>query len=234
MDFKKFLKWLSRAFGNFLLSLAVTLFIFSFFASAFFNNLDTLKNNLINELSTDESLSLLLNVDVKQVRELCDKNPNTEECKQLDSIKEQFSDNPEINNLINKIKSYSKYVFTLRLITLIFFVLGFLFIFLGSEFSLLRTMEKVSFSIAISSLLAVVYYKFFPKIFESVLNYPDIQGKLRDYPDVIVEKIEKIILDWLNLLINNVFKIAIILTVVFALVFIFLKVYERKKNKERI
>ncbi len=224
------MSWLSRAFGNSLLTLGITLFILSFFASSALNNLDNLKTSLVNELTTDEVLSQISGIDIKQTRELCKVNPALEECKRLNDIKNEFANNPEINNLLNKAKSYSKYLLPLRILSLVLFLLGFLFIFLGSEFSLFLAGKKASLSAAISSLFAVIYYKLLPNLFEGVFNSAQIQEKLKEFPPAIVEKVKSIVVEWITLQLNSAFKIALILTVIFALIFIVLLVYEKKRK----
>ena len=234
MFLKKLIKWLSRTFGNFLLTLGITLFILSFFASSALNNLDSLKNTLVNELTTDDVLSEISGIDIKQARELCKTNPALEECKRLNDIKNEFANNTEVNNLLNKAGGYSKYLLPLRILSFVLFILGFLFIFLGSEFSLFLAGKKVALSAAITSLFAVIYYKLLPNLFESVFNSAQIQEKLKEFSSVIVEKVKNIVINWITLQLNSAFKIALILTVVFALIFIALKIYEKKKGKEKI
>jgi len=232
MGITKVLKALSRFFGRFLLFLSVTLFILSFFAASLLNNTDNLKNSLINELTSDDTLTQLTNIDVKEVRKFCETDPENDQCRQLEAIKTQSGNNPGINDILNKIKSYSKYILTIRIVSFILFVTGFFFIFLGSEFSLVLSIERSSLSVSIASLTAAVYYKLLPKLLTLVFNSKDIQQRLKDFPTALVEKVKNILIDWFGLQINSAVKAAIILTIIFGLIFIVVKIYEKKRREK--
>ncbi|MAG47277.1 hypothetical protein CL617_01610 [archaeon] len=234
MALSKILKFLSKGFGSFLLSLGITLFILSFFVASVLSSVDGLKDSLVNELTSDEVLSEVYGVDINQIKELCKTNPEIVECLDLDNLENRFLEENGVNDMVDQVKSYSQYTFSLRVLTFILVVIGAFFIFLGSGFSLLETVKKVSFSGMLTSAFAMIYYKLFPGLLKDALNSPDIQARLQEseVPFSVVEKIMKIIVDWFSLQINEPFKIAVILTIVFAVIYIGVKIYNWKFNKE--
>ena len=229
MDFKNFLKIISRSFGNFLLVLSITLLLFSVFASSAFNNLDDLKVSLTEKLTSIDVLSEIYQIDFRKTEESCKTNPNLNECKQLEEIKAD-ANNKNTENLFNKIKNYSRYIFTLRMIVLILFVLGFLFIFLGSEYSLFLTLQKISLSITLIGLFNAVYYKLLPSLITSMFNSSYIKENIKDIPPFLVQEIKTIVIEWFKIQINNAFVVALILAVAFGITYIGLRIYKKRKE----
>ena len=94
------------------------------------------------------------------------------------------------------------------------------------------TAKNSALSVSIASLTAAVYYKLLPKLLTLVFNSKDIQQRLKDFPPALVEKVKNILIDWFGLQINSAVKAAIILTIIFGLIFIVVKIYEKKRREK--
>lgn len=221
------LKTASKLTGYFFASLAITLFLFSFFLSSITTDIDNLKISLQASLTPQliiEVYSSSLNE--QQIKEFCKSNPAKEEC-QLIENPGKLLDQPEIDQAINKIKSYSFYLATIRILSVLLFILALAFIFF-SGLSLLVTLYKTSFYSAIASASAILYYKLIPKLFDDIISKnviaPEIQSKLFS---MLVDTTSL----WLHKLVAEIVKIAIILTVIFLVLTIIFYFIKKSKSK---
>ena len=82
------LKFISRFFGKFLLSTALTVFILSFFIISLIDNLGVLKTSIKEELTQDFIIDQIVESEnekatIKNVIELCKENPQMKGCDEI-------------------------------------------------------------------------------------------------------------------------------------------------------
>jgi hypothetical protein len=76
------LKLISRFLGRTVISISMLVFITSFVIIALTNNLDTLKSSINSEELLEEMLASASEGDLTldEIKQICDKNPDQEEC----------------------------------------------------------------------------------------------------------------------------------------------------------
>ena len=220
---KKILKFFSRSLGFFFINSAIILILFAFFTYSSINNLDSLKTSL--QISVQKQISNISYNGIT-IEEYCKLKPQDENCKQISSL----SNNPEIDQAFNNVKVYQSYTVSVVFIAIILFLLGFVFVYLGTS-SLLIASYKVSLNISINSLLATIYFNFLPNIIKAMLNAPRFQDLTKDAPKEYINEITNVILTWIKIPVSATVKLSIILTGIFLVIAIILKIEQKKRLK---
>src|SRR3989344_607490 len=166
----KILRFFSRSFGFFLINFSVLLVLFAFFLNSSIDNIDVLKNDLQD--SVKEEILNQVNVnkdDLQEIVNYCNNNSKDERCTELSEINSQINDNKEVNDIFNTIKLAKDYIKISVIASIILFLIGFLFVYLG-VFNFLETSYKVSVHLTIHNFLAALYFKFIPNLFNLALG----------------------------------------------------------------
>ena len=224
---KKILKFLSRSLGFFLINLAVFFLLLTFFVNLNVDNIDKLKSDL--EFSIQEQILIQSDTsksDLEKAREYCNINPSDGNCNTL----EELDQNQEFNRLFENIKSAKNYFNLIMISASILFLLGFIFVYLGT-FSLLITSYKVSVHLTISNFLAALYFKFIPNIVNATLSSPQVQEIAKDIPKEFIDEVIKIILNWIEKPLFLTIKLTIILGIIFLVISIILFILKRNSEK---
>lgn len=231
---EKPLKFLSKFIGGSLITLAVTLFLFSFFISYNIEGVDDLKGSLQNFLTSNLLLSELAeqqNIDLEELESYCNLNPDDENCLLLQQQGTLLQDNPEINNLIEQVKGYNIYATYGRIGAIVLFLIGVLLIYLGT-FDIKASLYKVSFNSTVSSGLAILYYRFLPSFTKSITS--NLSSQLPpEIPPGLINSLTALILNWMKIPINKVTILATILTMIFLVITVALFIIKRKDLKEK-
>ena len=223
MNIKKFLL---RFFGNSLLNLSLTFFIFSFFAIYSLDNIDIFENSLKNVVDKDFVLRDFNETQKQQLEEFCEVNPSYEGCDLINNP-ESSMENVEFRNFIDKIQGYKNIIINIRILSIILFFVGILLIYL-SNLNLILTLYKISLSSFITAALAVLYYKFLPNILVGIFNSDAIKNKVREIPNDIFSRLIDAILEWLKTPANQTLKLSLIITIIFLTLTIIFYISKRK------
>ncbi|MBI2106612.1 hypothetical protein HYT57_01395 [Candidatus Woesearchaeota archaeon] len=182
-----FLQSLSKFFGRVFFGLGLSLLLLGIFAQAALGTIDSLKGKtrtVVEEIiTTPENLDLLVQstlpsgTSIDQFKQLCESNPNTEECIQF----KQFTDDPKafiqsqpelqqqldsqvnqidqkVSEIIDKAKLYGDYFNYSLILAIVLIVLGIVLVYIGLM-DWKESAYTLSIKGAIATGLAAVYYK---------------------------------------------------------------------------
>jgi hypothetical protein len=240
MWINKVLKFLSSFIAGVLIVTGLTFFIFSFILSYGSANLDDLKGsfneNLIAYASSDElDEDLAISPEIKQSLELCKSNPEIVECELLEKLKIEQSNNfitlmnNQIASALETVKEYTSVINYIRIISLIFILLGIGFLYLA-HLSIIKTIYYFSIKSSITAWLAVVYYLFLPKFLSPNLIDKFINDTL---PRGLITTLLDVILSYITAAFRSTMIIALTLAIVFTLLAIGFYILKKKHlNKE--
>ena len=250
-----FLQSLSKFFGRIFFGLGISLLLLGIFTQAALGTIDSLKGKtgvVVEELITaPENLDLLAQsalppgTSIEQFKQLCEINPNTEECKMF----KQFTENPKafiqsqpelqkqldtqinqidqkVGDIIDNVKLYSKYVSYLFIIAIVLIILGIVLVYVGFM-DWKESAYSLSVRGAIAAGLALVYYKL-----GQYLIAGDTISKQIGFDASLVEPLQKVILEWINPVFNKVFFISLGLTVFFIICAVGLYFFKKKDLKK--
>ena len=201
------------------MNLSITIIFFAFFANLTLQQTDTLKQDLTSYVLQQSGFS---EDELNMVKELCKIDPEQEGC-------ELLNQNP-LDNFVDQINALKEYFILALLIVIVLFVLGFVFVFLGTG-NLLQTSYNVSLNITILSYFSAFYYKILPDLIKSILNQDFFKNLLQDVDPSIVNDILKIIFNWILRPLIKTFNLALIVGTVFLLITIALFIIKKKKGK---
>ena len=201
------------------MNLSITIIFFAFFANLTLQQTDTLKQDLTSYVLQQSNIP---EEDLILVKELCKVNPEQEGC-------EILNQNP-LDNFVNQINALKDYFILALLVIIALFVLGFVFVFLGTG-DLLQTSYNVSLNITILSYFSAFYYRILPDLIKSILNQDFFKNLLQGVDPSIINDILKIIFNWILRPLIRTFNLALIVGTIFLLVTIALFVIKKRKGK---
>ena len=214
--FENVLKFISRSMGFFMINFGVVLILLGFFINSSINNIDVLKSDF--EKSIQEQISNEFDQEI------------------LEEANLSLENNAPFNELIEKITQVKDYLDFLIFASFILFIIGFVFVYLGT-FNILNTLYKISVHLTISNFLFVLYFKFFPNILNLMLNNEKFIQLSTEVPREYINKASQIILNWISTPLYLTSKLAIIFGSIFLIISIILYFVKKKalkvKNKAK-
>ena len=141
--FENILKFISRSMGFFMINFGVVLILLGFFINSSINNIDVLKSDF--EKSIQEQISNEFDQEI------------------LEEANLSLENNAPFNELIEKITQVKDYLDFLIFASFILFIIGFVFVYLGT-FNILNTLYKISVHLTISNFLFVLYFSIPPSL----------------------------------------------------------------------
>ena len=221
------LKFISKYFGKFLVSVSISFFIFSFFMIYLADNTEAFKasftaDKIINVMVETDGLSL------EEIKTICAKNPNQESCDIINNpsklLDEQFSPFTE------KIASFRSLAVKAIPLAIIVLILGFIFIYLGTSSFAIAT-YLTSLTISIASLFSILFYKLM------VFSLPDlatnIQNTQQDVPQELLNLAIQSITEWIRVPIQKTVFLCLILLLIFVPLAIFFYIKKRNISKKQ-
>tara|TARA_Y100000034_G_scaffold111069_1_gene143744 strand:+ start:1233 stop:1943 length:711 start_codon:yes stop_codon:yes gene_type:complete len=220
------LKLISRSLGKFLISISVTVFILTFLAIGLADNTDALKSSFDSE----QLLQIALedsDITIEEAKELCKQNPEQENCDLIEDPSKIMGE--QLDPLLDKLEGYKQDILNARFLSMGAFILGLIFLFLGTS-SIILTLYKASFTTALSSAFYIIFYKFLSGSVPSIAEEVSAQ---QDVPQELLEIAINAVTTWLELPIQEVVSISIILLVISLPIAIIFFILKRKYPQEK-
>lgn len=214
--FENVLKFISRSMGFFMINFGVVLILLGFFINSSINNIDVLKSDF--EKSIQEQISNEFDQEI------------------LEEANLSLENNAPFNELIEKITQVKDYLDFLIFASFILFIIGFVFVYLGT-FNILNTLYKISVHLTISNFLFVLYFKFLPDLINLMLKSENFMELSTGIPSEYINKVSEIILNWISTPLYLTSKLAIIFGAIFLVISVVLYFVKKKglkvKNKAK-
>ncbi|MBU2639955.1 MAG: hypothetical protein KKG75_04600 [Nanoarchaeota archaeon] len=216
-------KTISRFLGKTLISLSLTIFILTFFAVPLIENVDVFKESLTESFSEGillEEIAEQSDLSVQEIKNLCNKNPEQEGCEIVTDPPSIIEE--EIAPVIEQIEESKQHIFSARVVTIFTFLLGLIFLYLGT-FNIILTAYKASITTLFISLFYALFYgtinRTIPSLAEQAMIGPEVPKSLLK---ITVDAINK----WFQVPSQQVLQLCIILIAIslpLTIIFYFLK-----------
>ncbi len=254
MFLKTLFSWLLSTIGFFILLAGVGLFIFSFFVNALneddFNRLadekiDSMIDNNLAKLKSEQGIVEIKEEQKPQLIEfcktqsannpLCDPDFLSGKITQDDALKRNIKSQIDIKNsegtrsmieMINQAKQINPFVYGI-----ILFVFGSLIILVGKSFSITQTLIAVGYEGAFASVIAAVNFKILPSILEKISSVKIIGTSAEAEMSKIMPDI---FLEWFKPALDNAFMASLILTGIFAVVYVIALLIKKSSENELV
>ncbi len=215
----KVLKFISRSFGFLLINFAISLIFLIFFANLTLQQTDVLKNDVENYALTKANVT---QEQFNQFKVLCQQNLSQEGC-------DAINDN-SIDNAFSQITPYKKYLPGAIFLFSAALLLGFVFVFFGTN-NLLEAFYKISLNLTIQSFLASFYYSFLPDIIKYLANSGYLTNLSQNLPKEELNSALNILLNWLNKPLAKTFNLVVTIGIIFLVITVILFFIKRKDLK---
>ena len=204
-----FLKIIGKFFAGLFVLLGITVLIMSYFGSYAVNNFSILEGDLNNQ--TLDLISRSAGMNARQVQDYCNQNRNDENCKII-------SQNPITERIKQEINSFKYYGSAMRVIGIIFIILGLLlFVWCSGWIDGLR---QASLLLFIGILFSYIYYKY------AIIGALD---------SLLPDEISSIVSNWATATINQTLGVIVVFGAIFLILTVLLYIlkYRMKFLKKR-
>ncbi len=236
MKAKKILQFLSNLLAGLFLTAAFFMLFASVFTTSLLENIPALESSIQEQFGSDlvlEQIAKESQLTKEQIIGICRKDPMQEGCDQINNP-EKFS-SQAIEKIEKQISPYKSVIDGLKPLMILFFILSFVFYFLGT-FSIYASIFKVSVNMLISSAFGYITFSSLPGFLPDVINQgislvsSDIPAELSTN---FKESLVIILGDWLKNTIaelKSLFLYIIIFSLLVSIAFYFLKKRHGSKN----
>lgn len=220
------LKLFSRFTGKTLISFSLTIFILTFFAIPLAENVDVIGDSLDTEVLLKDMVKDS-GVTLEEARELCQKNPEQEECDVINDPSSLLDE--QLKPITEKAQEIKPQLFTARIISIIIFIVGIILLFIGTS-NIYETAYKTSSTTFFTSLFYAVFYKLADKTIPGIAG--NISQQDQEVPKVLLDMAVKAITEWIKIPIKEVFTVCLILIGVSLIVLIPSYILRKKHLKK--
>jgi len=225
------LKTISRFSGKTLISISLTIFILTFFTIPLIENVDVLEESLVESFTNEillEEVAENSDLSVQEIKDLCNKNPEQEGCEIVTDPSSLLEE--EISPVIKQLEEAKPFLFLARIISFFLFLLGILFLYLGT-FNLILVGYKTSITTLFTSLFYALVYgtlnKTIPNLAEQAMISPDVPKSLLK---ITIDATTK----WFQASSKQVLVLCIVLIVISLVLTIIFYLLKRKQQPKEV
>lgn len=236
MKAKKILQFLSNLLAGLFLTTAFLMLFASVFTTSLLENLPMLESSMQEQFGSDfvlEKIAKESQLTKEQITDICKKDPMQEGCDQINNP-EKFS-SQAMAEIEKQVSHYKSIIDGLKPLMILFFILSFVFYFLGT-FSIYASIFKVSVNMLVSSVFGYIAFASLPGFLPDVINQ-GISMVSSDIPAELSANLREslviILGDWLKNPIaelKSLFLYIIIFSLLVSIAFYFLKKKRSPKN----
>ena len=221
------LKLFSRFIGKTLVSASLTFFILTFFAIPLADNVGVITESIDADILLQNMMESS-EFTLEEARILCDKNPDLEECKVIKNPEVLLEE--QLAPVMDKAEEIKPILITGRLVSIILFILGISFLYLGT-FNIYETAYKTSITTFLTSLIYSIFYKLSGNVIPTIAE--NLASGNKEVPKVLLDMAVEAIKKWIQIPVNEVFTVCLILMGISLPIVIISYILKNRQSKEK-
>lgn len=253
MSLKRVFSWLMSVLGFFIILSGLGMITTSFFVNAlniddlkmiYDSNFDNYLTNNIEKIKAEQNIPNITPDQLPLLREGCKTAADNLFCNEdflsgkitadeviKQTIKSQMSfEKTGLQQAIAPIEQMKQKVSMVYGIVL--FIIGVLFVFISKSFNTIQSIKSIAYESAFGSVISAVSFKAMPYLMQKLISVK-IAGMAAAESE-LVSLVSNTMIEWMRAALDNAFIICLILTGVFAVIYVIVLIIHKKSSEESL